>query len=251
MHHSAHVDHARHDPTLIAGHAAGDLSNVDTAAAAALLSSCSNCAELHRDLVAISTATRALPHAARAPRDFRLTAEQADRLRRGSWLRTLLRRFASARSATRPAAAAFTSVGVAGVLVAVLLPAVVGGLGGPASAPAERDTGVGAPAATSAPAMAPGTPEFDGAGGPVPGAAGGPTDGTDFQNAQATELTVLANGGTATDDGTAEINGDLQSKAEEDLVATAGSNPILVGSLALLAIGLALYGLRLAGRRVR
>ena len=79
MHHSV-PDHASHDLNLIAGHAAGDLSNLDTAAAAALLSSCGACAELHRDLIAISTATRALSRAAPAPRDFRLTAEQASGL---------------------------------------------------------------------------------------------------------------------------------------------------------------------------
>ena len=76
MHHAAPSDHAQHDLSLIAGHAAGERSNPESAAAAALLASCATCADIHRDLVAIAAATRALPRTARAPRDFRLTAEQ-------------------------------------------------------------------------------------------------------------------------------------------------------------------------------
>ncbi|HET9853247.1 MAG TPA: hypothetical protein VFP56_12195, partial [Candidatus Limnocylindrales bacterium] len=127
MHHPAKADHAGHDVLLVAGHAAGDLSNLDTAAAAALLASCTECAELHRDLAAIAATTRSLSGLAGAPRDFRITADQATRLRSGSWLRALLRPFASSRSATGSLAAAFTSAGVAGLLVAAFVPTLLGG----------------------------------------------------------------------------------------------------------------------------
>lgn len=235
MHHSAHPDHAHHDLDLIAGHAAGDLSNLDTASAKSLLSSCATCAEVHRDLLAISTATRDLPRTTRAPRDFRLTAEQAERLRSGSWLRKLLRPFGSARSATRPMARAFTSLGVAGVLVAVLVPAIVGGLGGAASAPAQQEgTDFGGPAATYAPAMA-------------PGAAGAPSVKNDVAvDAEATQMVLAAGESTDVRDGDVEIQ-----VGDDRLMAAAPSNPLLIGSIALLVLGIALFGLRFAARRLR
>ena len=235
MHHSAHPDHARHDLALIAGHAAGDLSNLDTGAVAALLSTCSTCAEVHRDLVAIASATRDLPRAARAPRDFRLTPDQAARLRRGSWLGSLLRPFASARSAIRPMAAAFTSVGVAGLLVAVLLPGVLGGLGGAASAPTQQEDSLyGGAAASQAPVMA-------------PGAAGAASVDPDAEvDAEGTLMALAAGESQGARDGDPK----LESGADQRLAA-APPNPLLIGSAGLLALGIALFGLRFAARRLR
>ena len=236
MHHFAHSDHARHDLDLIAGHAAGDLTNLDVAAVSALLESCNTCADVHRDLVAIASATRALPRTARSPRDFRLSADQAERLRRGSWLGSLLRPFASARSATRPMARALTSLGVAGLLVTVLLPGVLGGLGGAASAPTQREDSLYAGAAASqAPAVnqgAPGNASVD------PDAA---------VDAEATKL-AIAVGGASPDvrvgDPKVESGGDL-------LAVDTPPNPWLIGSVALLALGLTIFGLRFAARRLR
>lgn len=245
MHHSAHPDHARHDLSLIAGHAAGDLSNPDSAAAAAaLLSSCTACAEAHRDLVAISSATRALPRTARAPRDFRLTVEQAERLQRGSWLRSILRPFASARSATRPLAAAFTSVGVAGLLVATIVPGLLGGV---ASAPQRDSVQVGA-GATYAPAIA---PEAAGPTGGALGAAGGPTTEAGVKGAGDSGMYV-AIGGESTGGDAAGKGGDTDADEDIRLAAEAAQvNLLLAGSLGLLAVGIALFGLRLAARRLR
>src|SRR5262245_45751741 len=139
MHPSAQSDHARHDLDLIARHAAGDLADSDLAAADRLLSTCTSCADLRRDLVAIAAAIRALP-ASTSTRDFRLDESQAAALRRGSWLRALLRPFAATRSGLRPMAAAFASLGVAGLLFVTVLQS----LGSPASAPApEMFTGQG------------------------------------------------------------------------------------------------------------
>src|SRR5512143_2621071 len=121
------LDHARHDRTLIAGHAAGDLVEADRSRAEALLASCAGCSDLHRDLLAIASATRSLPAPKAPARDFRLTPAQAERLRRRSWLRAALRPFGTPRSVVRPMAAAFTSLGVAGLLVATALPALLGG----------------------------------------------------------------------------------------------------------------------------
>lgn len=245
MHDSAaHTDHARHDLTLIAGHAAGDLSTFEAASASTLLATCPACAEVHRDLVAISSATRALPRTARAPRDFRLTADQAQRLHRGSWLRALLRPFAAAGSATRPMATAFTSIGVAGLLVAVLLPAGFGLAGGPASAPPNRDTTYeAADAATHAPAMAPTNQEVNPQGSlAAPGAAGASGDSGAYVAAGAESPKVGDPG-----------DGDnLKANAGDEVAGTSDPpNLLLLGSAGLLAVGLALFGLRLAARRVR
>ncbi len=245
MHDPARADHARHDLSLIAGHAAGDLSNLETATAAALLATCTHCAEVHHDLVAIASATRALPPATRAPRDFRLTAEQADLLRRGSWLRALLRPFASAGSATRPMARAFTSIGLAGLFVAVVLPGMLGGLGGAALAPAPAGPGsiyegAGPGEASQAPAYAP--------------AAGAPTDHRmlNYDSAQASLAVVVANGDTTTSDPGGR-DSDVKPGADvESFPADSGPpNLLLLGSAALFGLGLALFALRLAARRVR
>ena len=255
MHHSAEPDHARHDAALIAGHAAGDLSNLDTAAAEALLTRCSSCAELHRDLIVISSATRALPPTANAPRDYRLTAEQAERLRRGSWVRGLLRPFASARSATRPIAATFTSVGVAGLLVATFVPAL---LGGAASAPSGDRQQAGA-AATAGPTAARGALEVDpdllSATG-APAAAGAPTanGGTavpDGKDADASGQYVAVDGAASSDDLPYELGGGSTTVERNQPGSRSPTNFLLVGSVGLLAVGIALFGLRFAARRLR
>jgi hypothetical protein len=246
MHHSV-PDHASHDQNLIARHAAGDLSNLETAAATALVSSCSTCAELHRDLIVISTATRALPRSARVPRDFRLTAEQAAHLRRGSWLRGLLRPFAAVGSATKPMAAAFTSVGLAGLVVASIVPSL---LGGAASAP-QRDLAAG-PAATAAPVaieIAPGSAA-------APGAfnASGDPDNVIKEGPDASGIYGAAGGGTtASDDGAGNAEGgaDLTSGGDAALPAASQPNLLVIGSIVLLLAGLALFGLRFAARRLR
>ena len=235
MHRSVNPDHAHHDLNLIAGHAAGDLANLDIAATAALLASCTTCAEVHRDLVAISSATRALPRTARSPRDFRLTADQAERLRRGSWLRGLLRPFASARSATRPMARAFTSIGVAGLLVVVLQPGGIGLMGGAAAGPTQQEDSayVGA-AASEGPELA-------------PGAAGAPSGDPVFNgDADATQMALAADESPGVRDGGTKVE-----SGGERLVAETPKNLLLLGSLALLALGIVLFGVRFAARRLR
>lgn len=254
-----HPNHPDHDLTLIAGHAAGDLVDTERNRAQALLDTCTDCATLHRDLIAIAAATRSLPNLATAPRDYRLSPEQAAQLHRGSWLRRALAPFGATRSATRPMAAAFTSLGIAGLLVATILPGMLGSV---ASAPtgAERDQaaiGAGASAAPAAPAateaaLAP----VSGPGQPAPN----PTSGLDFgvkdgntssgrpaTSAPATSAPdVAVAGGGITTEGAG--NGE---DSRVDLDVFYPSNPLLIGSLAMLAVGLILFGLRFAGRRLR
>ena len=229
--------HDQHDPTLIAGLAADDLTTtVDRMRAEALVADCADCNALHADLVAIASATRMLP-LTRAPRDFRITAEQAARLRPTGWLARLLAPFAGARSAARPLATAFTTLGLAGIFMATVLPGLLGGAATSASAPeAAPGAGGGQHAgitASAAPAMQ-----------PDPAASGNPDDqvGTkDSVDASAEPIRGAAFGNDGRDDGT----------SPERTAAGAPSNVLFVGSLAFVALGLLLFGLRYAGRRLR
>jgi hypothetical protein len=236
------MPHHDHDLTLLAGLAADDLSGPDRARAQATMDTCNECTAIHADLIAIAAAMRALPRHAIAPRDFRLGADQAARLRRRSWLRAFLAPLASAGSATRPLAAAFTSLGIAGLLVVTILP-ILGG--GAASLGPERDsiTVIGAPSAAPVARPVGAADASDDAGQYAPGGAVGvPTSaGADAEygvNNGATASAVPREPSEQTDD-----LGRLTSSAPP--------NPLLVGSLALLSIGLLLFSLRLAGRRLR
>ncbi|HXG26088.1 MAG TPA: hypothetical protein VNL94_04440 [Candidatus Binatia bacterium] len=235
--------HAEHDTLLIAAHAAGDLTESEAARASELLASCPDCAGLHRDLVAIAAATRALPRDARAPRDYRLTADQAQRLRRGSRLRALLRPFASTGTAGRTLAASFTSLGVAGLLVAAFVPGMLGGASSPGALPEDRNTITAAGAPTG--------PAPEGAVDPmvgVPGATGG-TKENGFSD-DATGAPVL--GAQSGNGGQKSVGPDVASDLDGRLgTVQTPMNLLVAGSLGLLVVGLAMFGLQLVARRVR
>jgi hypothetical protein len=225
-------DHANHDATLIAGHAAGDLVGAQLVLATRLLAACEDCARLHADLRAITAATRVLPaRATAAPRDFRLTSDVAAGIRRGGLWRRLLRPLASPSSVTRPLATTLSTLGAAGLAIVLLLPA----LGGTAAAPApERNTQNLGVAATAPPE------------GFVPGGAAAATMGT---------------GSATSDDMSTEVPEDLYAGGNgagagpgvgsDGLTAPSSSWTIaLLGSAGLLGIGLALFALRFAARRL-
>jgi hypothetical protein len=258
MHHSKPAAHAQHDLDLIAGHAVGDLTDTQRVRAEALLQSCASCAELRRDLVAIASATRSLPPQT-APRDFRLTASQAARLRRGGWLKSLLRPFAAPRSGVRPMAAALTSLGLAGLLVSTVLPSMV--LFGSAGAAAPRAASLPAPSAASAgevpgPLSAAGNPapsdtsaQYGPASGrtatPAPAGPGGKS------NDAASTVPEVAGGGPYGQQASGGREVHDQMTAGEGQLGSNGPepSPILIGSLVLVALGVALFGLRFVARR--
>jgi len=251
MHHpdpAASRQHPQHDLTLIAGLAADDLTPIERSRAQALLDGCRDCAALRDDLLVIAAATRDLP-AALAPRDFRLTAEQAARLRRSSWLARLLRPLAGAGSVARPLAATFTTLGLVGVFVAAALPGMLGSAASMTAPESLTGAGVTSAAASAAPASTAGTPQ-------VPGAVAGHADDSPGagdagfgakDNAQPTDETAYALAGS---DGRTFVAGDAGVDAR-DLSTPTRPNPLLVGSLAFLAVGLVLFALRFAGRRLR
>ncbi|MBI2782103.1 MAG: hypothetical protein HYX55_09955 [Chloroflexi bacterium] len=240
-------NHPEHDLLLIAGHAAGDLAESESPRAQSLLDTCAQCTDLHRDLIAITAATRSLPNLATAPRDFRLTPEQAAGLRRTGWLRTILAPLIGAKSAARPMAAAFTTLGIAGLLVATMLPGLAGFAGGAASlAGPARDQTTTAAGATAAPAG-----PVNGGGQPAPAASAGSPD-SEFGTKDGTSPSgapEIANGGARSPgpNGPTAVPVD----APDDRLSTSSPNPLLIGSVALLAAGIVLYGLQLAGRRLR
>ena len=114
--------HDTHDRLLIAARAAGDLTGRDLDRAEVLLAACDRCRALLEELRAIAAATRHLPPAPRPPAlDFRLTPDRAAALARGRGWRRFLRPFGrTGIGAVRPLAAAFTTLGVAGLLLAAL-----------------------------------------------------------------------------------------------------------------------------------
>ena len=278
MQHPNTSDHARHDATLIAGHAAGDLTDTDRARADALLSDCGACGDLRRDLVAIAAATRSVPAPATIARDLRLTPEQADRLRRGSWLRTLLRPFGAAGTPIRPMATAFTSLGAVGLVVGITMSSGAGIAGAPTSLSGQERHNplpmASAAAGAGAPSAAPMAPTVDAAA----------EDGYELQIVRHSDGTIyevwVSNGSsylattpppavaqgmssanpTGGDAAATEValgganDGGTPTRDTDDLTARLMSqppNPLIAGSLALLGIGLLLFGLRLASTRVR
>ena len=132
--------HATHDLELVARAAAGDAAADELDRAAVLLATCGVCATLVADLRAITGATRSLAGsgvAIRAPRDFRLTPGDAQRLRSGGLRGRLGRSRIRSPALTARLGAGFVALGLVGVLVAGGLPgALLGQAGGTANSAA-------------------------------------------------------------------------------------------------------------------
>ncbi|MEO6207197.1 MAG: hypothetical protein ABIP77_04505 [Candidatus Limnocylindrales bacterium] len=250
------ADHGTHDPFLIAAMSAHDpdLTGAETAAATTLLATCLDCARLHADLLSLAVALPAASTPAR-PRDFMLTAADAHRLRpRG--LRHWLGLIGTARdTVTRPLAIGFTTLGLAGLLVATVPGALPGSAG--ATAPstaggaASADEGVSAaPGASTAPAA----PEAAGAAAPsgaslqMSAPPPVPTDdGTLFSGSDSSDLKSQG--------ADRDLAGDpAPEKRAAELAAGENSSPgvsmiILLGGL-MSILGLGLFALRWRARRL-
>jgi hypothetical protein len=240
-----------HDETLVVRLAAEDLAARELEVVRAQVADCPACAELLADLLSIAAATARLPGPQRT-RDFRLTEDDAARLRPAGW-RGLLARLGSPGFAfVKPLAGGLAALGVAGLILASLPSAFMSSSAG--SIPnAFSDSGTGgaapsqgapAPAfgpdssgdgrmTTSAPLTAPGA-----SGGVGVASEGGPKSGSGAPEAAAVP--------TASDDGTPD---DL-SFARDRVAAAEPPSPLLVLSVILLAAGIVLGGLRLIGRRL-
>lgn len=121
-------DHAAHDRQLIVANACGDLGAEEARQAEVLVGQCRRCAALDRDIRLGPSLTAHLAAPSR-PRDFRLTADDAERLR-GSTLRRLLRRLGGPGLAPlQPLASAALAVGLLLVVTTTALPGFFAGAG--------------------------------------------------------------------------------------------------------------------------
>jgi hypothetical protein len=246
--------HAAHDLTVMAALAARtpDLTDVQTAAARDQLAACDMCANLLADLVALQTALPTTSTPSR-PRDFSLTPADAARLRRGGW-RRMLGLIGSARdNVSRPLAVGFTSLGVAGLVLASFSTLYAGGSAqsGPATVDAQIEQaapGASAAAAASAAPMASTAPSAaPAAGAPVASAPGDYAYGTDR-----TAVTLDPNasgdaeGGVFSGSGDIAGEGSLMSLRDD----ASGLSVMFVVAGTLLLVGLGLFALRWSARRL-
>jgi hypothetical protein len=249
--------HAAHDPTLIAALAARtpDLTDAQTSTAHDLLASCDACTTLLADLVALQTALPTTSTPAR-PRDFSLTPADAARLSPGGW-RRFLGLVGSARdNVTRPLAFGFTSLGVAGLLLAGLSTFSFGGatqmlapVGGPvemaAPAASAAPSASGAPLAGGAAASEPASAESASAA-PSVGSAG-QAYGTDRMSGSiAPAASDDADGGVFSGSGDIAGEGSLMALRDD----ASGLSVMFVVAGTLLLVGLGLFALRWSARRL-
>jgi hypothetical protein len=222
--------HAAHDLLLVAAFAADDLDAADRPGAEAQVAGCADCSALATDLVSIARATAEMP-LPRRPRDFFVSPADARRLR-PQGLRRLAAAIAGPRAQlARPVAGGLMMLGVAGLLVASLPGLSL--LGSSSSAdqrleflasPApgsEVQGGPVAPYASEAPAASaavPGDVRGAGQGASIPPGAGG--------TAASAPAPVPAVGPDS-----------VKTQPETTREATTGPSPLVIGSVALIAVG--------------
>jgi hypothetical protein len=252
--------HETHDRLLIANLVDRAVDEAERARAEELLAACRECEQLYDDLVALSAATRAMSVPKR-PRDFTLTAADAERLRVRGW-RRLLGAIGSSRDVfSRPLALGLTTLGLAGLMVATV-PSFF--MGGAASGPNLETTGqaVGDTAGGAPPESiltAPEAPAASAVSGPA-GAAAAPssapsavaealpqtTDGSGTEPYSEDRLFV----GSETSPLPGEPDGrDTNALTQSDEGPFTRSTTIVVAGL-LLVVGLLLFGLRWTARRL-
>lgn len=237
--------HADEHALLIVALQAGDLAATERTRAETLRASCPACASLFADLEVLRTATRALP-APRRTRDFRLSDEDAARLRSRGW-RRVLDWLAAPGSTVRPLATGLATLGVAGLLVASM-PGFLGSFGSAGAAPLAAPEmtvatvqGAGSAAPTAAPALGPET-VTDGTGKLATQPPGGA--GSQYGPATAGEVPVPTAAGdrNAAEGPTGPVRGALSTSA--------GPSIAVVVSLGLLVAGIGLFLARWAARRL-
>jgi hypothetical protein len=248
--------HAEHDAALVAVLAArpADLSDAEAATARDLVASCTGCADLLADLVTVHLAQATTP-TPRRPRDFTISAADAERLRSTGWRRAL-GFFGSARDGfTRPLAAGLTTLGIVGLLVATV-PSIAGSGGASATlstvgAPVEGGIAGGAPAASAAPSAAAAAPS---AAAPAPSLEG-EVYATERVTAQAepgvSELdqeSTFSGAGEAGTDGGRDVAGDGSLLSVRD--DGSGLSVLFVVAGVMLIAGLGLFLLRWTARRL-
>jgi len=266
--------HPAHDTVLVASLIDHSLPASDRNAAQHMVDTCRFCAELHSDLLALRNATRALPTPPR-PRDYRLTAADAERLRPAG-IRRWIVAFGSPRDAiTRPLAIGLTTLGIVGLLVSGAPALSIGsssssasgdrtaaGAPQPAASQPALDATVSAPAAGAGAAEATGAPVAAAAASAAPAAPNvvAPAPATAPANSSSDYLTdqARASGGAAGVKATAPAAPIPGIGNQDQPVGVQGTQPaepgpavsvVAVSGILLLA-GLGLFLLRWMARRV-
>jgi len=248
--------HPNHDRLLISAHVAGDLAGRELASADALLAGCEDCRILHADLLALAAAAHDLPAPALAgARDFRIGPERAAELTRGGPWRRLLRPFGRRGGASRPLAMAFTTLGVAGLLLAALptmqLPT---GDALRANAPEATD-GRNALQATADP-QATAQPDAESPGKDTSGGAEYEPTGVDLGASQVPGAGAGAGAGSGAGGGPSAVPTGEEVVPSGPEIAAIEENPsgpslLVLLSVAFLAAGLGLLLLRVTAVRLR
>ena len=245
---------------------AGDLAGAELAAAESLVASCGGCADLAHDLVAIRSAITTLPAPARR-RDYRLTAEDAARLRPSGW-RRVIDWLAAPGSTVRPLATGLATLGLVGLLMTSGTPGLLSGFGSAGGAPAAapdgpvEDAAAGGSGAielqgTYAPPAASGAPDTLASGVPGPAATAAPaplpaaTPSADeaagvtgeAATAEPSVDRAASTGASGARDGDAESAKAAGRDAESPMPLP------VVASLTLLVAGLILFAGRALARR--
>ncbi len=232
------TDHAGHDALLLAAWAAGDAEGADLARAQALVAACPECARLVDDLRSIAAA---LPSAAvpRRPRDFRLRVADVEQAATASPVARLRRSVEAFGRSLVPVGAGLATIGIAGLLLAG-----TSGLLGPRM-----------------------TADFSTVGGPVPAAEGASRDAGDnaagggaLAPGVASPAASVANqpdrpaatgapgGGQGQSIPSPSPTGPEELAPIPSPVAPAGPPLLVVGSIALLGLGVVLLAI---GRTTR
>jgi hypothetical protein len=268
---TVHNDHDRHDRFLVAALAAGDLEARALTDAQELVAACSDCAELLADLRSIAAATASLPPLPRMT-DFRLSPDTAERLGARGW-RGLLVRLADSRFGfSRPLAVGLTTLGLVGA-IAGSIPGPMGGFGAGAApvfsnvgnslnATDGQDafrSGAGAAPNSAEPVARepmPPSPAAIAAGSPATTslypAATMPAKGQEAASAAPSYGRNEALAATPSPQATVS---DQETARGARTVASGstgspGPSPLLVGSLALLLVGLGMLGAQWAATRL-
>ena len=240
-------DHATHDAELVAAHLDGRLTGADLERVDGWLVACAACAALQDDLQDLVLATRALPTPSR-PRDFALSPEDARRARAGGW-RRLIAVIGSPRDTfSKPLAVGLTTLGLAGLLVAnVPSTLTFGSAAGSAPQREMAAPSAGAAAAAAEPSAAPAfqPDEIEAGGGepPVDTTAEGPVEPS--RASAPSDAAVTKSSEPDQRDGS--TNAFAQTLADE---THGGPSWLVLGSLALLVVGLTLALLRWRARRL-
>jgi hypothetical protein len=246
-------EHSRHDQVLMARLAGDDLDPSERSTAEALRSACAECRQLHDDLRILIQATTALP-VPRRHRDFRLSEEQAARLR-GSWLDRVMERLAApSLGVLQPLAGAAMALGLT-LLVLNALPFSQGSAGSAASplaAPAPRAEMGGASAAAATPEVATRSDgNMDTAASPDLGAVTSPTPYRAVAGAPRVSPTPASLAGGDFETPADERTEAMEQERDRLALQTSGPDWLLIGVLLIIG-GLAIFLARvLAVRQMR